>query len=136
MNKVPLDSNDPPNEDGHEARIVRLEVQMEYVIVTLQSLERRMEEGFARIDRRFTELEALFRTELQNNRQEWREELAKVYQLIHDINERWEVRWREERNIRDQEMREMRTHMRWMFGVLCTNLAAVIGILAKLANLY
>jgi len=55
---------------------------------------------------------------------------------MHDTNERREARWREERNIRLQEMRGMRTHMRWMFGVLCTNLAAVIGILAKPANLY
>lgn len=31
MNKVPLDCNDRPPETGHEARIVRLEVQMEYV---------------------------------------------------------------------------------------------------------
>lgn len=136
MNKVPLDSNDRPAEDGHEARIVRLEVQMEYVIVTLQSLERRMEDGFARIDRRFTELEAFVRAELENHRLEWQAELVKVYQLIHETDARWEARWREERNIRDQEMRDMRTHMRWMFGVLFTNLAAVVGILAKLTNLY
>lgn len=92
MSNAPLDSRNPPDEDGHEARIVRLEVNMENVVALIHALQARMDDGFLRVDERLRALQA----QLEAYRQEWRKEFAALMESRQAEALRWEDRWREE----------------------------------------
>ena len=109
MSNAPLDSRNPPDEDGHEARIVRLEVNMENVVALIHALQARMDEGFLRVDdgfRRVDERLRALQAQLEAYRQEWRKEFAALMESRQAEALRWEDRWREELRHNENRWRE------------------------------
>lgn len=98
-----------------EPRIASLEAIAESTGKTLEELRRRVDEGFRELR---CEMRAEFNSRLNELRTELRSEIRDV---------------REESNERYTELRET---IRWLIGIQITTLLAVVGLLARAADLF
>lgn len=101
-----------------EPRIASLEAITESTGKVLEELRRRVDEGFRELRCEMREMRAEFNSRLNELRTELRSEIRDV---------------REESNERYKELRET---IRWLIGIQITTLLAVVGLLARAADLF
>lgn len=105
-----------------EPRIASLEAITESTSKALEDLRRRVDDGFREIRGEIRDMRAEFNDRINDLRSEMRLEIRDV---------------RNESNDRHKELRsEMRDMFRWMVGIQITTLLAVLGLLARAANLF
>lgn len=105
-----------------EQRIASLEAITESTAKALEELRRRVDEGFRELRCDLREMRAEFSDRISDLRSEMRSEIRDV---------------RSESNERNKELRtEMREMFRWLIGIQITTLLALLGLLAKAADIF
>ena len=105
-----------------EPRIASLEAITESTGKALEELRRRVDEGFKELRCELREMRAEFSDRISELRTEMRSEIRDV---------------RNEANERHKELRtEMREMFRWLIGIQITTLLALLGLLAKAADIF
>jgi hypothetical protein len=103
MNQTSLDSQSGNTQDGHLARIVRLETQMDNVTTVLVNLQRTQEQHYQYTLTRFDDL---------------RDRVDKVH--LHTLERLERLQDRMDRNTR------------WLVGLMLANITAVAGLYARM----
>ena len=126
MNPTSLDKQSGAADDGHIARIVRLETQMENVTSVLSSLQR-TQESLQRGQ------EALQRTQEQTHRAMMETMMAQFVTLRDRIDavQQYTMDRLDRLDARTTERIDKLTF--WMIGFTVSNLIAVLGIVVRLA---
>lgn len=107
---------------GMEPRIASLEAITECTAKAVEELRRRVDEGFRELRCELREMRAEFSERINGLRWEMRSEIRDV---------------RNESNERYKELRtEMREMFRWLIGIQITTLLALLGLLAKAADMF
>lgn len=105
-----------------ETRIASLEAITESTGKALEELRRRVDEGFKELRCELREMRAEFSERISDLRTEMRSEIRDV---------------RNESNERYKELRtEIREMFRWLIGIQITTLLALLGLLAKAADIF
>lgn len=106
MDQSPLDKQDADDNDGHEVRIVRLEVKMDQITIALASMQQSIEVGFA---------------EQRRTNETLRAEMQRLFEKLSDRI--------------DEQAKEHRRDIRWMTGLILTNTLAILGVAIRLLYL-
>lgn len=118
----PIDNPRPA--DDHEmlvARIVRLEVISDNTVKALDTMQRRMDEGFNRLSAEIHSETSQFRQEMMEFRKEMMEFRKEIMELHKEM---MELR------------KEMNANLRWLAGVQMTTVLAVLAIMARMAHFF
>lgn len=113
MDQSPLDKQDADDNDGHEVRIVRLEVKMDQTAIALASMQRSIEVGFAEQRRTNDTLRA--------EQQTLRAEMQRLFEKLSDRI--------------DEQAKEHRRDIRWVTGLILTTTIATLGVAVRLLYL-
>lgn len=134
MNQTSLDNPGGAADDGHIARIVRLETQMDNVTSALLSLQRAQEAQHQAMMAEFASL----RDRIDDVR---KETMARIDQSAATTTERFErVTERQDRRIDHLEQRIDHLSNRidrlvfWMAGLMITNVVTVVGLILRVAG--
>lgn len=126
-----------------EARLTRLETNMEQIVKVIDQMQLDMREGFhsanARVDAAVIELHGSInglRTELNGTIEGLRTELHSSIQSLRTELHSAIAEMRAEHRSEMQEMRrEMATYMRWLLGIVLASFMTLLGMMARINNL-